>query len=199
MKLNLKMDSAVLWSLVLTSLLVAVAVAVFNPGVVSFRAFDVAEFVQSLMPLVMFALFIERVLEVFLTSWRGQRTAELQERANLTRSKRGKSEARSPDEEALAQHKSQTQRIAFFAGTTLGVVVAALGIRVLELSVDPAVFAELPRVQQRLFRTTDVLMTGAVLGGGSDALHQLMLVFTNFFQSAAGRAKGEEVGRGQGQ
>jgi hypothetical protein len=115
------------------------------------------------------------------------------QRANLTRFKRSKSEPRSPDEEALAQHKSRTQRIAFFAGTTLGVVVAALGIRVLELSLDPAVFAELPRVQQRLFRTTDVLMTGAVLGGGSDALHQLMLVFTNFFQSAAGRAKGEGV------
>ena len=39
--------------------------------------------------------------------------------------------------------------------TTLGVIVAALGIRVLELSLDAAVFAELPRVQQRLFRTTD--------------------------------------------
>jgi len=56
--------------------------------------------------------------------------------------------------------------------------------------VDAAVFAELQRVQQRLFRTTDVLMTGAVLGGGSDVLHQLVLVFTNFFQSAAGRVKG---------
>jgi hypothetical protein len=44
---------------------------------------------------------------------------------------------------------------------------SALGIRVLELSVDPAAFAELPRVQQRLFRTTDVLMTGAVLGAGA--------------------------------
>ena len=76
-------------------------------------------------------------------------------------------------------------------------IVAALGIRVLELSVDAAVFETLPRVPQRLFRTTDVLMTGAVLGGGSDALHQLVLVFTNFFQSAAGRMKGE-TGRGKG-
>ena len=46
-----------------------------------------------------------------------------------------------------------TQRIAFFAGTRLGVIIAALGIRVLELSVDPAAFEMLPRVQQRLFRT----------------------------------------------
>ncbi len=46
--------------------------------------------------------------------------------------------------------------------------------------------------QQRLFRTTDVLMTGAVLGGGSDALHQLVMVFTNFMGTAAKRAKGGE-------
>jgi hypothetical protein len=41
-----------------------------------------------------------------------------------------------------------------------------------------------------------VLLTGAVLGGGSDALHQLVRVFTNLFQSAAGRVKGE-AGRGK--
>ncbi len=69
-------------------------------------------------------------------------------------------------------------------------IVSALGIRLLELFVDPAVFDSLPRVQRKLFSTADVLLTGAVLGGGSDALHQLVSVFTNFMESAAGRAKG---------
>lgn len=192
MKQNHVLDHTVLWSLVSVSLLTAVAVAFFNPVSLVFRTFNVTEFVQSMMPLVMFALFIERVLEVFLTSWRAHRTAELKERAAYARSKGSKQESRLPAEDVFRQYKSQTQRIAFFAGTTLGVVVAALGIRVLELSVDPAVFASLPHVQQRLFRTTDVLMTGAVLGGGSDALHQLVMVFTNFMGTAAKRAKGGE-------
>ena len=144
-----------------------------------------------MLTLVMFALFIERVLEVFLTSWRAHDTAVLKERASRAKSKRSEQKPSESDLETLRRHKSQTQRFAFFAGTTLGVVIAALGVRVLELSVDPAAFELLPRVQQRLFRTTDVLMTGAVLGGGSNALHQLVLVFTNFFQSAAGRVKGE--------
>ena len=74
-----------------------------------------------------------------------------------------------------------------------------LGIRVLEMFIDPTVFATLPHIQQRLFRTTDVLLTGAVLGGGSDALHQLVLVLTNFFQSAAGKVKGGAPVRGQGE
>lgn len=192
MKQSLLLDHTVLWTLTLASLLTAGAVALFNPASLVFRTFNVTEFVQSMMPLVMFALFIERVLEVFLTSWRAHRTAELKKRAAFARKKSSKQESRLPAEDAYRQYRSQTQRIAFFAGTTLGVVVAALGIRVLELSVDPVVFKTLPHVQQRLFRTTDVLMTGAVLGGGSDALHQLVMVFTNFMGTAAKRAKGGE-------
>jgi hypothetical protein len=40
------------------------------------------------------------------------------------------------------------------------------------------------------FLAADVLMSGAVLGGGSDALHQMVLVFTNYFESAKGKVKG---------
>ena len=47
----------------------------------------------------------------------------------------------------------------------------------------PSVHAEM------MFRTADVLLTGAVLGGGSDGLHQLVSVFTNYMQSAAAWAK----------
>jgi hypothetical protein len=189
-KPGLRIDHLVLWGLAAATFLTVIAVALLNPGVLSFRTFNAVEFVQSMLPLVMFALFIERALEVFLTSWRAHETAVLKERASQAKSKRSEQKPSESDLETLRRHKGQTQRIAFFAGTTLGVVIAALGVRVLELSVDPAAFELLPRVQQRLFRITDVLMTGAVLGGGSDALHQLVLVFTNFFQSAAGKVKG---------
>jgi hypothetical protein len=69
-------------------------------------------------------------------------------------------------------------------------VIWGLDARLLEMFVDPSAFETLPHVQQRLFTATGMLLTGAVLSGGSDALHQLVLVFTNFFQSAAGRVKG---------
>ena len=123
---NVKLDRRVMWGLTFVTLLVAVAVAFYNPGLLSFRAFSAAEFVGQMLPLLMVALFIERVLEVFLTSWRAQRSGQLEERA---------------------EHRGQTRRIAFLAGTTLG----------------------------------------AVLGGGSDALHQMVLVFTNFLRSAHAR------------
>ncbi len=55
----------------------------------------------------------------------------------------------------------------------------------LELFVDPAIFDSLPTVQRKLFGPADVLLTSAVLGGGSDTLHQLVSVFTNVMESAA--------------
>ena len=185
-----KVDRWVIWSLGATSLAISAAVAVFNPRVVSFRPFDATDFLQMMLPLVMVSLFIERALEVFLTSWRAKRGGQLKERAKEARTKRQIGGPRHADEIALDCHQNQTRRVAFFAGTALGVILAALGIRVLEMFVNPSAFASLPDVQQSLFRTTDVLLTGAVLGGGSDALHQMVLVFTNFFESAKGRTKG---------
>ena len=101
MELKYVLEHKVLWSLAFVSLLTAVAVAFFNPASLGFRAFDVTDFVQSMMPLVMFALFIERVLEVFLASWRSHRSAELKERAATARSKSNKHDPRLPDEEAF--------------------------------------------------------------------------------------------------
>jgi hypothetical protein len=69
-------------------------------------------------------------------------------------------------------------------------VVAALGVRVLQLFVDPAVFDALSGLQRRLFCTVDVLLTGALLGGGADGLHKLVRVFTTFMDSTAELAKG---------
>ena len=49
-------------------------------------------------------------------------------------------------------------------GTTLGVMVSTLGIRMLELFVEPAAFGALPPAQRSVFMAIDVLFTGAVLG-----------------------------------
>lgn len=153
-----------------------VLVALGSPGLVRFWRFTPAEFVQLVTPPVLMALLIERALEVFLTSWRGAEAARLALRA-----------ADGPSD--LAGYKARTQRIAFLAGTTLGVIVAALGVRVLELLMDPVRFAALPATQPTLFHVADVLLTGAILGGGADGLHKLVSVFTNFMEATAGRAK----------
>jgi hypothetical protein len=124
---------------------------------------------------------------VFLTSWRQGAATRLSLRAAA--GTRTNHVASDETQGGIADYKSRTQRIAFLAGTTIGVVIAALGIRSLELLVDPAVFSALPEAQRRLFNVADVLLTGAILGGGADGLHKLVSAFTNFVDSTAQQAK----------
>jgi hypothetical protein len=45
---------------------------------------------------------------------------------------------------------------------------------------------------KRLPVNSGQVLTGALLGGGSDALHKLITVFTNFMETSSKKAKGEE-------
>jgi hypothetical protein len=168
--------------------LVAIAgVAITNPGLVRFWPFTSGEFLQLITPLFLVSLFIERALEVLLTPWRAEGSERLQ--GDLRAASKADGPLKAATAQKLIAHRSTTQRIAFAGGVTLGVVFAALGIRALGLFVDPAVFKALPAVQKKLFTVADVLLTGAVLGGGSDGLHKLISVFTTFLDTTAARTK----------
>lgn len=40
------------------------------------------------------------------------------------------------------------------------------------------------------FRTIDIVLTGSVLAGGSEAINKIMKVYTTFMQTTADKAKG---------
>lgn len=164
-------ERRVLIVLALLALASAGLVVTLAPALVRFRQFTLADLVQLVTPLLAIALVIERVLEVFLTSWRAPEVATL-------------------EGAALDEYRARTTRFAFLSGAAIGVVIAGLGVRVLGSFVDPAVFDALSGLQQRLFSTVDVLLTGALLGGGADGLHKLVRVFTTFMDSTAELAKG---------
>lgn len=179
--------------LFLVILLSVILVATLNPGLVRFWPMSTGEFLQTIAPLLLVSLFIERVLEVFLTTWRGPEAAKHELMARRAARAVGEAPPQAaplPQEQSLVGYKATTQRIAFLSGIGLGVIVSALGVRALGLFVDPAVFRSLPRIQQQWFNGADVILTGAVLGGGSDGLHKLVSVFTNFLDATAQRAKG---------
>lgn len=156
-------ERRVLVALGLTIAMSLALVGATAPGLVRFRPFGVGELAQLIAPLFLVALFVERIIEVFLGTLRQPGDGH--------------------------DDKARTRRIAFAAGTTIGVVVAALGVRVLELLVDPTVFAELPELQRRLFHVADVLFTGAILGGGADGVHKLVTMFTAFVDATARQAR----------
>ena len=175
-----------------------VAVALSRPGLIRFWPFSMGDFVQLVTPLFLVSLFIERALEVFVTSWRGEDTDKIELAIATTQDQmsKAKGQALADAEENLmarqldlARYKSGTRRKAFVGGVLVGLIISALGVRALQLFVDPAAFATLTTAQQRLFTVADVLLTGGAIGGGADGMHKLVSVFTNFMDSTASLAK----------
>lgn len=180
-----------LWVVIIGGIVLA---ALLRPGLIRFWPFSAAEFVQLITPLVLVSLFIERTLEVFLTAWRAPGSDKINRQVKRLAAapgvKAGNEEVEDARDELVA-YKSETQRVAFVAALALGVGLSALGVRALELFVDPAAFKALSSTQRGIFTGADVLLTGAVLGGGSEALHKLVSVFTGFMDKSAKGFKGE--------
>jgi hypothetical protein len=176
------------------AMLAAVAIGVtivcwLNPIVIPFKKYDAADFTQQFTPLVLIALFIERSLEVFITVWRGGKTTELQRvvEAAIALPEGGtKAEAVWSATKALNDYKSATQQIALPSGLILGIVISSIGVRGLGNFAD---LSGLPATQKYLFNVADVLLTGAVMGGGSDFMHKIITTFTDLMDATSQKAK----------
>ena len=81
MEYKLVLERRVMLGLGLVTITCAILVAVFNPDLIRFWPFTATDFAQLMTPLFFVALFIERVLEVFLTSWRAEWAVKLKLKA----------------------------------------------------------------------------------------------------------------------
>lgn len=172
-----------------------------SPNPVPLRDFGVTDVLQLLAALTTIALFLERALEVFITTTRGAQASLLDVKLEAARrelteaqqaaSKSAKQAGLRAAEQEKAQYKSQTHKMALWAGVIFGLVVSAAGIRTLETLVAPNALEEVPDMQVFVFHLADVLLTGGLLAGGADGLHKLTQVYTNYMESTSERAKGK--------
>jgi hypothetical protein len=170
------------WTVILVIILIFPVAYWLKPQSVQFWEFKQEDIVRLFTQLILVALIIERALEVILTPWRGPEAERMRAamqhpaqpgiqaaQANLERSKLD-----------LADFKSKTKNLAFKVSFVLGVVVASFGIRTLAPLVEPNAFGKLPHLQQVGFAALDVLLTGALLSGGADGLHQVLSLFLDY-------------------
>ncbi|MBB3166975.1 hypothetical protein [Simiduia aestuariiviva] len=134
---------------------------------------------------VLVCLFLERAIEVFLSALRGGGADRLDQQL------RAFDALVNPDESARTQHRmlqqarsdyrSHSRLIAQQMGLCMGLLVALVGLRILEqLVLDvPAGW------QGRLFSAVDILLTGSVLAGGSDAVNKLTKAYGQLMASMA--------------
>jgi hypothetical protein len=162
-----------------------------HPELVSFSANNVGDYISMMTPLFFIALFVERALEVFLTVWRGpgSEQLQLQLRQLKTQAKGELVRELQAKEGELQTFKSKTRNIAYASSVSVGLVISALGIRAIQMFLDADAFAEIPDLQRTLFQIADVIITGALIGGGSDGIHQIVSAVTTFMESTKNKAK----------
>jgi hypothetical protein len=173
--------------------------------------FDVGAIVSMLLTLFVATLFVERAVEVIINAWRepGKRAIEeghvpprfapagytgvlvTAKRPPTGTSPTGPPTGTTPTtaplpvlEEVLNAYKAQTVRIAGAMTITLGVGLGLIGFRVLQPLVDSDSFAALGGLQRIVFNWTDILITGGIIGGGSEGIHRMISVITGAFETS---------------
>ncbi len=162
------------------------------------RPFGVAEASRLLSSLVFIALFVERALEVFVAAWRDPGAderdlalQELQKRLSELQGARASTEDVAQEIQTAVRnqtiYRTETKKIALRSGLALGVIVSAVGFRVLAELVS-----DLPSegFQGSAFALVDIFLTGAVIAGGADGIHKIANLYGDFMDSTSKRIKG---------
>ncbi len=191
----------------LLPLIILIALLVLSvtsaPMVLEFKENYLEEAQRLIASLFVVAVFVERALEVFVVTWRGPRTNELDaeivhysEQLAIESKRSGgmvtsqmmeiENKLKTLQQERI-HYKSDTQRMALWGGLLLGVLIGAGGLRVLSSLL--ANYTALGNMQRIIFVVTDVLLTGGLLAGGSEGIHKIYKVYSEFMDATAKRAK----------
>jgi len=182
--------------LLLTLIIVAAAVSgiFFAANLVRFELLnDVQTVISNLAPLILYALFVERAVEVFLTVWRGREADILA--TTLQQEEKKIKDVKGADlgdfhrlQQGVTKFKATTRDIAFVWAFVIGILISLAGVRALTLFVDPTSLSELSSYQLAWFTVLDIFITGALIGGGSDGIHKIIEMFLAIMESTRARA-----------
>ena len=147
--------------------------------------------------LLLLSLIVERAIEVFLSTTRGNRAQELDDQIEaLTEEIQGLGEGDdlktkraelTDKKKERAAYRIRSRCAAQWLGLVIGIMVAIAGVRILGNLVEPKSLIALKDSttgawQVNFFILVDVLLTGAVLAGGSEAINRITKRFNNFMQ-----------------
>jgi hypothetical protein len=184
-----------LWITIVVLVIVVVAFFAASWPALSFAKLEIGDLPARLAGLLLFALLIERTVEVFLTIWRGEGSYKKQAEVQhlISKSSKASDDALKTSQKELIEYKAETLRLALPFSFTLGLVIASFGVRVIEQFMDfssSSAFSSMGYAQIRWFRVADILLTAALLAGGADPIHKIMDAFRKFMEASASKASG---------
>ena len=165
----------------------------------AFKPFEASAVVGNLTGLFLISLFLERALEVFVSSWRDADSRALEHDIlhALAAAKAAPDAAAAAEAEravrekryALHLYKAKTARVAFICGLVAGAVIALAGARALA-----PLLAGMPQPgtpQALVVTIVDVVITAGLIGGGSDGIHKLVSVITDYLDATRDKVAGK--------
>lgn len=156
--------------------------------------------------LVLISLFVERAIEVFLSAWRSSGADELDRKIEITKNSIDAFIKSHPDaKEAIekdeyramnaeltsaetkrSQYRADSRFISQWFGLGIGIVIGFVGVRFLDSIVNTTT---LSGVQQSIFVMVDIVLTGAVIAGGSESINKIMKAYNSFMDSTVKKTK----------
>ncbi|MGR9105911.1 MAG: hypothetical protein ACU843_03170 [Gammaproteobacteria bacterium] len=162
---------------------------------IHFAKVEASEVMSHFGAPLFFALLIERAVEVFLMTWRSEGSYEKEATV-----KRLIKEGKTPNDnelkkaqEELIKYKVETQQWALPCTFFLGLLIAILGVRVIEQFLEippPGAPGSLCEWQANGLHFVDIILTAALLAGGADPIHKVMDVFRKFMEASSAKASG---------
>jgi hypothetical protein len=194
-------------SIVTFALLVVVAALVVYPvwsnqapPPVDFKPLTPQAFAGLIGWLFAVALFVERAVEVVVMIFRDQQADQLDEaeenaaRDFTSATRKAVADAVEAARQALVAarqnklvYRAETKEIALVVGFVFGLFVSLAGVRALHgllLDATPT---------GNLFTAADIVVTGAMLAGGSEGIHRMANAFTSFMDGVS--ARGDQAQR----
>jgi hypothetical protein len=144
--------------------------------VITFKELDNTQILGLFNGVIWTVMVVERGLEVFIAVWRNGKVIDLEQQRKKYQDSQDTKNLLITNNE-ISKHKRDTKKIATSTGFIVGIIVSLVGFRVLEPLLD---ITNIALVQQRAFRTLDIILTGLTISGGSNVFHSLISVFTDF-------------------
>jgi len=158
---------------------------------------------QLLISFIAITVLLERALDVFLTTWRAERSESLDLEID-TLSKQFERADKKKQAELLKKldkisqqkqrYRAQTRTIAMWTSLVIGVLISGFaGIRTLEHMVTDQSMAMLHGFQLSIFKGFDIFLTGGLIAGGSDGIHKVMELLRQFLETNSQRLKKSKI------
>lgn len=172
---------------------IIILTVLYSPRMIPFWDFEIQDIAMLLLSLFVVTLFVERAVEVIITVWRDPEKSQYEKSIDILKSKleerrkikKDTTEISAGLKKLMHEHehyRAITRTIAVPIAFAMGIVVSALGIRVLQPFLDNTIFKSMTDLQKLLFGGADVLVTGSVIGGGSKGVHEIIEAFINTVQ-----------------